>query len=199
MALLSRSGIVTIAVATGLVLTAGTGGAVAGAMITGKQIKNNTVTTKDIKDGSLTGADVADGGLGGADIQDGSVSLADLAGSTRDGLLGPRASGLVHKNVTLDHFRGPAGSTASVSRAGAGIWCVTVAGTSTPVNANTAVMVASPNFADDSTSDGSDVHSVIEVNGGTTAGCPNGFPVYTYSFGAGALTIADQGFTFVIN
>ncbi|MCR1781189.1 hypothetical protein KVF89_01460 [Nocardioides carbamazepini] len=77
MALFTKSGIAAVAVATGLVLTAGTSGAVAGAMITGKQIKNNTVTTKDIKDGSL----------GGADIQDGSLTSSDLAAAAR-GLTG---------------------------------------------------------------------------------------------------------------
>ncbi len=59
MALFSKSGIATIAVCTGLVIASGTGGAVAGAMITGKQIKNNTVTTKDIKDGTLKGVDLS--------------------------------------------------------------------------------------------------------------------------------------------
>ncbi|CAM3282385.1 hypothetical protein NODU109028_09080 [Nocardioides dubius] len=40
-------------------LFAGSGGAVAGSMITGKQIKDNTVTSKDIKNGSLQGADLS--------------------------------------------------------------------------------------------------------------------------------------------
>lgn len=59
MTLVSKSGIAAIAVVTGLVLTAGTSGAVAGAMITGKQIKNNTVTTKDIKNGTVQSADLS--------------------------------------------------------------------------------------------------------------------------------------------
>lgn len=36
------------------------GGAVGGALITGKQIKNNSVTGKDIKDNSLSGKDIKD-------------------------------------------------------------------------------------------------------------------------------------------
>lgn len=45
--------------AVALLLGAG-GGAVAGAMITGSQIKDGTVTTADIKNGSLTKADLLD-------------------------------------------------------------------------------------------------------------------------------------------
>ncbi|NYI44400.1 hypothetical protein BJ993_001480 [Nocardioides aromaticivorans] len=41
-------------------LAVGTGGAVAGALITGAQIKNGTVTGVDIKDNSLTSTDVLD-------------------------------------------------------------------------------------------------------------------------------------------
>lgn len=59
MALISKSSLATIALATGLVLASGAGGAVAGSMVTGKQIKNNTVTTKDIKNGTLQSADLS--------------------------------------------------------------------------------------------------------------------------------------------
>lgn len=43
----------------------GAGGAVAGAKITGKQIKNESVTGKDVKNASLTAADIAAGTLAG--------------------------------------------------------------------------------------------------------------------------------------
>ena len=59
MPLLSKSSLAAVAVCTGLVVASGTGGAVAGAVITGKQIKNNTVTTKDIKDGTLSTVDMS--------------------------------------------------------------------------------------------------------------------------------------------
>ncbi|GAA4815950.1 hypothetical protein ACFQ0K_07565 [Nocardioides caeni] len=59
MRFLSRSHVTTIAVCAGLVVAAGAGGAVAGAQITGAQIKDNTVTTVDIKNGTLTRADLA--------------------------------------------------------------------------------------------------------------------------------------------
>jgi hypothetical protein len=41
------------------IVLASTAGAVAGSLITGKQIKDNTVTTKDIKDGTLAAKDLA--------------------------------------------------------------------------------------------------------------------------------------------
>jgi hypothetical protein len=73
-------------VAAAVVLTiATTGGAVAGGLITSKQIKNDTIKSVDVKDGSLTGTDVADGSLGGTDLADGSVSGADVADSSLTG------------------------------------------------------------------------------------------------------------------
>lgn len=50
----------TLALLVVVLLVGSTGGAVAGALITGKQIKDGTVTGKDIKDGSLTAVDTAD-------------------------------------------------------------------------------------------------------------------------------------------
>lgn len=51
-----------------VIALSGTTGAVAGAMITGKQIKDGTVRSADIANGSLTTADVKDGTLGTADL-----------------------------------------------------------------------------------------------------------------------------------
>ena len=44
---------------TGIALASGAGGAVAGSLITGKDIKDSSVTGKDIKDGSLKVGDLA--------------------------------------------------------------------------------------------------------------------------------------------
>ena len=61
-------------VAAALVLAvATTGGAVAGGLITSKQIKNNTIKSIDVRDGNLTGADVKDGGLTSADLAAGTI------------------------------------------------------------------------------------------------------------------------------
>ena len=49
-------------------------GAVAAAMITGADIKNNTVTSADLKNKSVTGKDVKDGALTAADLSSATVS-----------------------------------------------------------------------------------------------------------------------------
>lgn len=58
MRLLPRSTPVLVLLAAALLLGA-SGGAVAGAMITGAQIKDNTVTTADIKNGNLAAKDLS--------------------------------------------------------------------------------------------------------------------------------------------
>ena len=199
MTLVSKSGIATVAVATGLVLTAGTSGAVAGAMITGKQIKNNTVTTKDIKNNDLTGADVADGSLAGADVADGSLGSADLSQAGRYDVAGARASGLVTRTGALARFRGAAGVTATVTKIGTGLFCIRLSGTPTPVDATTAVLVATPNYQDDTTSAGSENEAVVEVWAANETDCAGGFAVFTYERSAGNdIAIKDQSFTFLI-
>jgi hypothetical protein len=55
------------------------GTAVAGALITGKQIANNTVASIDVKNGSLQGLDVRNGSLTGLDVKDGSLKATDFA------------------------------------------------------------------------------------------------------------------------
>jgi len=75
----------TVVAAAVVIAVASTGGAVAGGLITSKQIKNNTIKSIDVRDGNLTGTDIADGSLGGADVTDGSLSGADLAGGAVTG------------------------------------------------------------------------------------------------------------------
>ena len=74
----------TVVAAAAVLAVATTGGAVAGGLITSKQIKNNTIKSIDVRDGNLTGTDIADGSVKGADIGDGSVTGGDVA----DGSLG---------------------------------------------------------------------------------------------------------------
>lgn len=52
--------------------------ATAGALITGKQIKNGSVAGRDLRDGTVSGTDVRDGSLRSEDVQDGSLSSVDL-------------------------------------------------------------------------------------------------------------------------
>lgn len=79
----------TVVAAAVVIAVASTGGAVAGGLITSKQIKNNTIKSIDVRDGSLTGTDIADGSIKGADVGDGSLGTADLAdGTVTNGKLG---------------------------------------------------------------------------------------------------------------
>lgn len=55
----SRPPLLPLAVLVGALVLATTGGAVAGSMITGRQIKNNTVTSADVRDGNLRRADLS--------------------------------------------------------------------------------------------------------------------------------------------
>lgn len=55
----AKSTLVTLSVLLLVLLFGGVSGAVAGTMITGKQIKNGTVTGIDLKNGSVTGADLS--------------------------------------------------------------------------------------------------------------------------------------------
>jgi hypothetical protein len=48
-----------VAIACGALFLSASGGAVAGSLITGKQIKDSTITSKDIKNGSLTTQDLS--------------------------------------------------------------------------------------------------------------------------------------------
>jgi hypothetical protein len=55
----------TVALCACCLVLGSTGGAVAGAKITGKQIKNESVTGKDVRNGSLTAHDLASGSVSG--------------------------------------------------------------------------------------------------------------------------------------
>lgn len=85
---LPRSTPIVALVAAGCLLLGSTGGAVAGALITGKQIKDNTVTTKDIKNGSLAVKDLSKqtrSALAGAPGPAGATGATGAAGAA-----GPR-------------------------------------------------------------------------------------------------------------
>ena len=78
-------------------------GAVAAAMITGADIKNNTVTSADLKNKSVTGKDVKDGALTAADLSSATVSALKGTNGTNGaaGAAGaPGVSGLVQVEAT---------------------------------------------------------------------------------------------------
>jgi uncharacterized protein YjbI with pentapeptide repeats len=74
-----------VAGAVGLVLVAGTGGAVAAGLVTSAQIKDNTVASVDLRNGSAAGVDVKDGSLTGADVGNGSLTGADVGNGSLTG------------------------------------------------------------------------------------------------------------------
>lgn len=67
-----------VAVIAAVVMVVGGGSAVAGQLITSKQVKNN----------SLTGADIRTGSVTGSDIKNKSVNASDLTDSARNSLKG---------------------------------------------------------------------------------------------------------------
>ncbi len=76
------------AVLATLVAVSASTGAVAGALITGADIKNGTVASADIKNKSVTGTDVKDGALAAADLS--AATVAGLkGGSGQPGPVGP--------------------------------------------------------------------------------------------------------------
>ncbi|MCP9487417.1 MAG: collagen-like protein [Gaiellaceae bacterium MAG52_C11] len=67
-----------------------TGTAVAGALITGAQIKNNTVSTLDLANNSARSIDVKDNSLTSVDIHNGALKAIDFApGQLTAGAVGP--------------------------------------------------------------------------------------------------------------
>jgi hypothetical protein len=86
-----------------LILTS-TGGAVAGAMITGKQIKDGTITTKDVKDKTLTTTDLSP------------ATLKALAG--KPGPAGAQGPAGASGAVGAQGATGPAGPTGETGAAG---------------------------------------------------------------------------------
>jgi hypothetical protein len=71
---LPRATPLVIVIAVAALFFSAAGGAVAGGLITGAQIKNNTVSTKDVKDGTLKTKDLSGSArlaLAGQDGQDG--------------------------------------------------------------------------------------------------------------------------------
>ncbi|SDC39977.1 collagen-like triple helix repeat-containing protein [Nocardioides lianchengensis] len=190
--------VVALSVAA-LLLTSG--GAVAGTLITGAQIKDGTVTTKDVKDRSLRTAD-----LSRATVQQlrtpGARGPAGAPGTPGT----PGAPGLVrgYGRVAPNGTVSQASPGTSVARAAEGVYCVSVAG----VDGATTVAVVSPDYALSSTGTGANnTQSFIEYVG-ESALCPaTAIAVRTfvrsYVTSSGdlistSLTLEDQPFTFLV-
>ena len=83
--LAARTGPAGLAALVAVAVLGSAGGAVAGTMITGAQVKNGSLTGRDLRDGSVAGVDVGDGSVTGADVGDGSLSGADVGDGSLTG------------------------------------------------------------------------------------------------------------------
>ncbi|WP_370288413.1 hypothetical protein [Nocardioides sp.] len=90
-----------LAAAVVLALVAGSGGAVAGALITGKQIKNESVTGADLRNGTVGSADIADRSLGSQDVADSSLGSQDVADPAAPSTACPQGAWTVRTHVRL--------------------------------------------------------------------------------------------------
>lgn len=173
MNLLPRSSTTVLALAAALVVSA-SGGAVAGSLITGKNIQDNSITTKDIRDGSLRTADLS------------AATIVKLGGTTTPGAA--RAYARVKgTSVTLQS----GGITATYPKPGR--TCVSVPGLSSATTPAT----VSLDFAGDST--GTTVQAYAQVATATT-GCPTGtYRVESFTRTAGgAMTPTQEPFVIVV-
>lgn len=175
----ARVGLLPIAVVALLLVIGTSGGAVAGALITGKQIKDNTVTTRDIRNNTLT--------------------LADLAPAARAALGDTGVSGAVAANGTLTLYHAPAGARVTVAAGEPGAFCVTVQGGPRVLRPGTATLVAAPDYRTDSTSASSDRTAHVESATGTSPTCPSGFTVVTLVRAGAALDLDPEPFVFQID
>ncbi|MBF4162346.1 hypothetical protein [Nocardioides acrostichi] len=178
------STLVSLTTVTLVAVLAGGGGAVAGSLITGKQIK----------DGSVTGVDIKDGSLG----------VKDMAATTRKKLRGPRGpAGLVRAygaHYTADEaVHTQSGGITSTSYPSEGIVCLHVPGLTPAASVMTVDLV----WEGDRTFGTS--QSFIEVRAEHQELCRSGdFVVYTFwrDFGSGqnaSLHPDDMAFTFQIS
>lgn len=72
-----------VAGAAALLVIGSTGGAVAGEMIGGAQIKHNSISTKHIRNGAITSMDIRDGKVKGMDVKEGSLGWRHLNPTTK--------------------------------------------------------------------------------------------------------------------
>ena len=145
-----RSAAPVLLLTAALVVSAG-GGAVAGTLITGKQIKDNTITTKDVRNRTLTAKDLSP------------KTVARLRGATG----APGAPGLVRGYGWVDGTavdRQSGGITATQPLPG--ITCVSVPG----VSSQASVAAVSLDFSLDSSNAVNQAY--VEVSS-SSSGCPS--------------------------
>jgi hypothetical protein len=165
-----------------VVVAVGTGGAYAANTIRSSDIVDDEIGSADVKDNSINTFDVHS--FLGVDIVDGTIESADLAPTAR----GARAYGRVSSSGVLSRGK----NVASVNRpfAGGGTYCITLGGGIDPA---TAVLIATPDFLDDSTTTFTDNASHVEWES-SGSGCPQGtLGVRTFTYNGDGIDDDDGG------
>jgi hypothetical protein len=138
-------------------------------MVQSSDIVDNQVFSADVRNDTLSGgglvaADLRPSSVGTSEVADGSIASGDLAPAAR----GARAYGRVSVGGTLTRSK----NVASVTKPGAGLYCMTVTGGIDPASA---VLVVGPDLAGSGTSTlfGGEKAPVVEWDSGGI-GCPAG-------------------------
>lgn len=118
----SRPSLLVLLVAALALALSAAGGAVAGAMVTGAQIKNGTVTTKDVKDGTLKTKD-----------------LSGAARSQLKGARGPAGPEGPQGPKGNTGATGPKGNTGAAGAAGVSGWARSSSDKTVPASGDTSV------------------------------------------------------------
>jgi hypothetical protein len=130
----ARSTFATVVAAAVVLAVATTGGAVAGGLVTSKQIKNNTIKSKDVKNNNLQGIDVLDGSLTGDDVANGSLSSGEFTSAPAGVARGYVYSGVSAPPIgevqalTSEYIFNSAGGGVTRTRTAAGRYTITFAG-----------------------------------------------------------------------
>jgi hypothetical protein len=115
-----RATLLTVVIATAVIVLAGGTGAVAGSLVTSAKIKNNTIQSIDVKNNALTGLDVKNSALNGADIADSSLGGADI----KDGTLTNQDVGVLFASVESTGVLENSSGNVTASRGGPGAYAV---------------------------------------------------------------------------
>jgi hypothetical protein len=176
-------------------LATASGGAVAGTLITGTQIKDGTVSTKDVKDRTLKVQDLAPAtvdslaGARGPEGPPGAPGAAGAAGAAGDDGLVRAYAHIFATTVT----RQSGGIT--VTNPAPGVSCVSVPGIDTQQTA----AVVTLDFSLDSTGTNAQAYAEVQSNPG---GCPDTTDLRVLTFSravpTGEITWGNQGYFLLV-
>ncbi|KQW47503.1 hypothetical protein ASC77_13690 [Nocardioides sp. Root1257] len=196
-----RSTPIVLAVAATALVVSASSGAVAGSLITSKQIKDDTVTTKDVKNKTLTTADIAPATLAQLKSAAGPTGATGPAGPKGDkgntgdtGSTGaPGAAGLVraYARVSSGGVVSRQSGGITVTNPVAGLICVNVPGLSSADRP----WVVSLDFSSDSSGPANQAYAEA-----SPLQCGTDFAVRTWvrDAASGTITDSNQGFMILV-